>query len=86
MIMQMKPKQTNSNKHKQEKNKLKKNLKFYAKYSGIAFQMAAIIFVGVFGGKKLDEYINLKYPVFTLVFSLLSVGFAIYFVIRDLMK
>ena len=58
----------------------------YAKYSGIAFQMVAIILIGVFGGVKLDEYLQLGFPVFTVVFSLLSVFLAIYYVIKDLLK
>lgn len=48
--------------------------------------MIAIILLGVFGGKKLDEYMELKFPVFTLVLTLVSVFLAIYFVIKDLMK
>ena len=64
----------------------KERLKFYFKYSGMAFQMIAIILLGVFGGKKLDEYMELKFPVFTLVLTLVSVFLAIYFVIKDLMK
>ncbi len=58
----------------------------YAKYSGIAFQMVAIILIGVFGGMKLDEYLNLKFPVFTVILSIVSVFLSIYYVIRDLLK
>ena len=62
----------------------KKNpLKSYARYSAIAFQMLAIILVGVFGGLKLDEYLELKFPVFTLVFTVMAVTLAIYHTIKD---
>lgn len=65
----------------------KKQLNGYAKYSIMGFQMAAIILLGIFGGMKLDEVLGLKkFPVFTLLFSLLSVFAAIYFVIKDLLK
>lgn len=67
-------------------NKGKLNLKGYAKYSSIAFQMLFIIFIGVFGGMKLDKYLNWKFPVFTVVFSILSVIFAIYYAIKDIIK
>lgn len=67
-------------------NKPKERLNFYFKYSGMAVQMIAIILIGVFGGKKLDQYLELKFPVFTLVLTLVSVFLAIYFVIKDLMK
>lgn len=56
------------------------------RYSGMATQMAATIFVGVWGGKKLDEYLKNETPVFTLVFSLLGVVIAMYNVIKDFIK
>ena len=71
---------------KSNKNKNKKNLNDYAKYSGIAFQMGIIIFAGVLGGKKIDEYFSLETPIFTLILSLLSVGLAIYISIKDFIK
>lgn len=53
----------------------------------MGFQMGAIIFLGMYGGIKLDEYLGLKkFPVFTLVLSLLSVFGAIYMVIKDFLK
>ena len=52
----------------------------------MGLQMGVIIFVGVFGGFKLDELLNLKFPVFTVVLSLLSVFASIYFVTKDLNK
>ncbi|HEY6162831.1 MAG TPA: AtpZ/AtpI family protein [Bacteroidia bacterium] len=59
----------------------------YAKYGMMGFQMAATIGVGVFGGIKLDEWLGLKkFPVFTIVLSLVSVFAAIYFVIKDFLK
>lgn len=48
--------------------------------------MLVIILLGVWGGVKLDELIDIKFPVFTVVFSFLSVGLAIYVVIKDLLK
>ena len=62
----------------------KKNpLKSYARFSAIAFQMLLIILLGVFGGIKLDEYLELNFPVFTLIFTVLAVILAIYYTIRD---
>ncbi|MBW6459428.1 MAG: AtpZ/AtpI family protein [Bacteroidales bacterium] len=48
--------------------------------------MLIIILLGVFGGIKLDQWLNMKIPVFTVVLSLLSVILAIYSVTRDLVK
>ena len=52
----------------------------------MAIQMAVIITLGVFGGKKLDQFLNLKQPIFTLLFSLLAVFAAIYISIKDFLK
>ena len=62
-----------------------KNLKDYARYSGLAFQMLFIILAGVLGGLKLDEWLNLK-PLFTIVLTIISVVMAIYFAIKDLLR
>ncbi|MFZ4401260.1 MAG: AtpZ/AtpI family protein [Bacteroidales bacterium] len=62
----------------------KKSLNDYAKYSSISFQMVAIILIGVFAGVKLDEWMTNKTPIFTLVFTVLAVVLAIYYVIKDL--
>jgi F0F1-type ATP synthase assembly protein I len=69
-----------------KKNQKKNNLNNYARYSSIAFQMLAIILLGVWGGVKTDEWLNLEIPVFTILLSLLSVIAAIYSVIKDLLK
>ena len=66
--------------------KKKKSLDDYARYSSIAFQMLVIILAGVFGGIKLDQWLKLKVPVFTIILSILSVILAIYYVTRDLIK
>ena len=59
---------------------LKNNLNNYAKYSGVAFEMLGIIFLGVWGGIKLDTILDTK-PLVTLVLSLGSVALAIYEII-----
>lgn len=67
--------------------KNKKALNSYAKYTSIAFQMIVIVLIGVFGGIKLDQLVTkVKFPIFTLVFSVLSVFFATYYAMRDFIK
>jgi F0F1-type ATP synthase assembly protein I len=58
----------------------------YAKYSALAIQMMLIISVGTYGGFCLDKYFGWNFPAFMLVFSLLSVGMAIWYAVKDLMK
>ena len=71
--------------NKQDNNP-KKSLNNYVKYSGMGIQMAAIITGGVLGGIQLDKWLQLKFPVFTLVLTLLSVFLAIYYFIKDVLK
>jgi len=66
--------------------KKKKSLDSYTRYSSIAFQMLVIILIGVFGGIKLDDWLKLSVPVFTIVLSILAVILSIYTVTRDLIK
>jgi F0F1-type ATP synthase assembly protein I len=68
-----------------KENKENSSLVTYSKYSGLAFQMIAIILIGVFGGQKLDEYFN-KNSLFTVILATLSVILAIYFAIKDFIK
>lgn len=70
----------------QEINKKKKQLSGYAKYTGIAFKMAAIIVIGVLAGLKLDEYFEIEKHLFTLIFTLLFVPLSIYSAVKDLLK
>jgi F0F1-type ATP synthase assembly protein I len=69
-----------------QSRKKKEYLDSYARYTSIGFQMLAIILLGVFGGLKLDQWLELKAPVFTVIFSILFVILAIYYVVKDLLK
>ncbi len=70
-------------KNQDEKKKLLEN---YAKYTTISFQMIVIILAGVFGGIQLDKIVNWETPVFTIILSILSVIFSIYYVTKDLLR
>ncbi|MCX6234899.1 MAG: AtpZ/AtpI family protein [Bacteroidetes bacterium] len=70
---------------KNQKSK-KRSLDNYARYSSIAFQMLFIILAGVFAGVKLDDLVNIRFPVFTIILSLGSVVLAIYYAIKDVIK
>ena len=61
-------------------------LESYARFSSLAFQMFAIIGIGIFGGVKLDEWLKIGFPVFTVLLSIISVGAAIYTAVKDLSK
>lgn len=59
-------------------------LRSVAKYSGLGFQMLAIIGIGAFAGIKLDGYFRTRTPWFTIGLMLLGVVVALYQVIRSL--
>lgn len=65
--------------------KPKKQVDDFIKYSGMAFEMVAIMGVGVFMGVKIDQWLKLDFPAFTLGLMVLSVVGAIYHAIRKLL-
>lgn len=68
---------------KQKPPKKINSVNSYARYSGIAIQMMAIIGLGTYGGIKLDDYYPNKYHAFTLICSLSAIAIAMYFVIKQ---
>jgi F0F1-type ATP synthase assembly protein I len=73
-------------KEKNPKKPSNKGIKDYARYSGIAFQMAGIILVATWGGVKIDKLTGWKTPVFTIVLSLLGVFAAMYIIVKEFIK
>lgn len=53
----------------------------YAIYSNMGIEMAVIIAAGVFGGIKVDKWLNIS-PLFTILLSLAGVGIAMYVMIK----
>lgn len=58
----------------------------FAKYSGLGLQMLVTIGVGAWLGYKLDQYLELKFPVFLLTFVFLLFGGVMYQLYRMLNK
>ncbi|MEL6560329.1 MAG: AtpZ/AtpI family protein [Bacteroidota bacterium] len=56
------------------------------KYSGLAFQLFAVIGIGSYAGYWLDGYFGNKIPYLLLVFVFLSTGAALYSVYKRLPK
>jgi F0F1-type ATP synthase assembly protein I len=75
-----------TNKKSENRKSNPSSLNSYVKYSSLAFQMIAIILVGVIGGYQLDKVVPMKFPLFTVLFTVLSVIFSIYYAIKDLIK
>ncbi|HHT51806.1 MAG: AtpZ/AtpI family protein [Bacteroidales bacterium] len=56
----------------------------YARYSSAAIQMGLIIFIGVWGGIKLDKLWGTS-PLFTVIGSLLFIALGTYIAIKDVL-
>ncbi|MCK9206942.1 MAG: AtpZ/AtpI family protein [Salinivirgaceae bacterium] len=73
-------------KKKRNNDGKKSSMYFFARYSGLAFEMLGIIFLGTFGGHKIDEHRGTGFPLWTLILSLLSIAIAMYVVLKDLIR
>jgi F0F1-type ATP synthase assembly protein I len=73
-------------KKKNLKSPENKGLNDFGRYSGMAFQMIAIILLTTWGGIELDKLAKFNTPVFTIVLSLLGVFAAIYTALKDFIK
>ena len=56
----------------------------YVKYSSMVFQLAIVIGLGVWGGRSLDKYFELKFPAFTLILLFVALFAGMYWTLRDL--
>lgn len=62
--------------------KPKKKIDDFIRYSSLAFEMITIMGLGTFAGFKIDHWLELSFPAFTLGLMILSVAGAIYHAIR----
>lgn len=62
--------------------KPKKKLDDFIRYSSLGFEMIAIMGLGTFAGVKIDQWLDLQFPAFTLGLMILAVIGAIYHAIR----
>jgi F0F1-type ATP synthase assembly protein I len=71
-----------SKKQNQKKNRLKN----YARFSSLAIQMGVIIAGGAYFGSYLDSQNTKQIPVFTIIFSLVAIGAALYLSLKDMIN
>lgn len=78
-----------SQEHKSEEEEAKSNVstaRGFMKYSGLAFQLAILITIGVLAGKWLDTKFEMSKPIFTAVCSLFATIGGMYSAIKGLVK
>ncbi len=57
----------------------------YARYSGMALQLAVPIAIGVFLGQKLDAHFHTQRPYFTGLMAILFLFIGLYLSLKDLL-
>jgi len=77
-------KKKRSNKFDVEKKS--KQLRELARYSGLAFQMIAIILLVLFAGIQADKYFENEFQVFTVLGAFLGVILSLYISLKDFFK
>jgi len=75
----MKKKQSN----RFDSEKKKKQLREAARYSGLAFQMIAVILLVLFAGLQADKYFGNEFPGFTVFSAFLGVILSLYIALKD---
>jgi F0F1-type ATP synthase assembly protein I len=58
----------------------------YLKYSGLAFQLLATLFLCGWIGYKLDGWLDMKYPIFMIVLGFVGFAGSIYQLYRSVNK
>jgi F0F1-type ATP synthase assembly protein I len=64
----------------------KRPIQDYVRYSGLAFQLIALLLAGMWLGGLADKRLALETPWFTLLGVLLGLGAGLYQLLRDLTK
>lgn len=70
----------------QKKNNNKNKYDSFIRYSGLGFEMMAIIGIFTFGGYKIDQWMKNEFKGFTLGLMILSVIVAIIYGTKNLLK
>ncbi|MBL0310340.1 MAG: AtpZ/AtpI family protein [Bacteroidetes bacterium] len=70
----------------EEDKEKKPPLNNYLKYSGVGFQIAGALALGVFIGYKLDEKLRTAGPYFTVGFALVFLIAGMYLGLKDLVN
>ena len=68
--------------NKNDHQKPKKKLDDFIRYSSLAFEMITIMGLAAFAGYKIDQWLELSFPAFTLTLMVLGVIAAIYHAIK----
>jgi F0F1-type ATP synthase assembly protein I len=65
-------------------DKGKRALREYARYSDLALKLIAVVLAAFFIGWGLDKWINIGFPLFTLILSITGLALALYLIIKEI--
>ena len=69
-----------------DKKDKKYPLRTYAEYSALGIELVAIVLVCVFIGVKLDQWVPLRFPLFTLLFVAMGLAGSMVMLVRRTKK
>ncbi|RLD56075.1 MAG: hypothetical protein DRI97_08220 [Bacteroidetes bacterium] len=81
--MEKKQKSPNQSQNSKKNDGKDSGLNSFVRYSGMGFQMVAIILLFYWAGSKLDERAGNEKPAYTAILSLLGVFAGLYIVLKD---
>ncbi len=64
----------------------KRAMNAYAKYSSLTIQVILLVVLGGWGGRELDNWLNLSFPFFTLLLIIVGAVTGFYYLFRTLLK
>ncbi|WP_432803726.1 AtpZ/AtpI family protein [Chitinophaga horti] len=64
----------------------KKPSNAYLRYIGLGFQLIALIGLALFVGYKIDQWANMRFPLFMIVLSLLAIALLLWRIVKDTSK
>lgn len=64
----------------------KKALNSYATISTLILQLVGLIIFGGWGGRELDRWLELSFPLFTLLFILITASLGFYILVKTMLK
>ena len=82
----MKPTPPSKKKTNHDPSDKQSAIQTYLKYSGLAFQLLAAVGLAAWGGIKLDEYFDNRFPFITLLLVVLALVGSMFLLIRQLPK
>jgi hypothetical protein len=67
----------------EQKEKVQRGANSYLRYTGLGFTMIGVILAFTFGGRWLDQQLEWRYPVFTVVGAMLGIVGAMVYLFRE---